>query len=1061
MTTQTNETEVTIRPLQASEDGDALADLFNAFNESWEGGFMGQGEHTAETALEIALRSQKLEIFVAEDIKGRLLGYCSLHPHPRDKEAAYVGIFGAHPEALGKKVGKRLMLETLAKASEVGKNRVDLNTWAGNFQAMPLYKKIGFFWVPETAVAMENYIPLILNEPAFMEFWKKNQEWYTIFSRELTQAPDLEILEGLNVYTYHFEDGEDHLTVWIDRYAKEILGYRLNVNNKEIEIRLLSDSNEAFRGLHFPFQLSIKSSDTLSSINLEEILPDEVHLTKPIPNKIENINEIIVENFLDIGVKTTLFKPQFKGLSPKIRVHWENQDITLNLGLKVESAVVIELYEESSTYNPAHNPKYIEIVLQNKLKKSLNGDLVLKNIQGFTSEITRIQINLQPEEKYLVTIPLKNINSSSNLEFDCKYIFSTEDDDSTVETELYSFSIPILEFSRFHTIEKPRKERVTFYNGYSVFELNLQGGIFQTYTTSGFSQFGLFENQAVGPPFGLDEFNRLMYNYSVEENNNNFIIHVWAESEQRPGLVLKKKIYLVANSALVRIQHFLENHTKDRVFDLGYQISINFNMGPQPLNYTLPFEDSYVKANQFILSRSTMHFGTDPSRFHESWVALESPEVIAGVFGILWQNKQLQTIRLGGGPQQSILSLAYQNQVQPSETNQIAEYLIYDGPGDWKTIRQYWLQHFLSPTKDLMTIPNRTELLTIGNISTTQNSQDSTYDITLDIFSKSLLKIEGDLTLTSEFGTFNPSKIDFQCSLDEKSKIKTNFKLRDLSNKLEVMIKGSIHTSDYQVEEDFVLPLHFSSSQELILTEETLSDIPGYSWSHPLFKAFSAPSYSAGFVDLKIKGENKPLTSPFPEKPPSFFLAKERGGLRFTLGKDFEDVIQGKDDIEYKVKQLSDNDYQGLEFIPKTLESLKELRFISVKFQFLAHPNSSEIKLIFEAFNNGKGPVDFFGILELSPELVEDLILYCILGKKTYALLNKPHRHIAFLDMKAPIIFESIKENWKLTLELPKHEIAMTLLGDFRPAKLYLGILIPMLLKPNERRSRTFYLRIS
>ena len=46
----------------------------------------------------------------------------------RDKNACYIGILGAHPDALGKKVGKTLVLKSIEKATKEGNyERLDLN----------------------------------------------------------------------------------------------------------------------------------------------------------------------------------------------------------------------------------------------------------------------------------------------------------------------------------------------------------------------------------------------------------------------------------------------------------------------------------------------------------------------------------------------------------------------------------------------------------------------------------------------------------------------------------------------------------------------------------------------------------------------------------------------------------------------------------------------------------------------------------------------------------------------------------------------------------------------
>ncbi|MHA2253875.1 MAG: GNAT family N-acetyltransferase, partial [Candidatus Kariarchaeaceae archaeon] len=256
--TETSEDNIIIRPLVLPKDAGKLSNLLDAFNDSWEGGFYGEGQNTAETATELVNQLINIEIFIAEAPNGEFAGYCSLHHHYQDADACYVGLLGAHPNYMGKKVGKRLMLAALDRAKEEKLNRLDLGTWAGNLKAIPLYKKLGLFWVPETAVDMESYIPYILSEPIFSVFWEIHPDWYSILQRKLDQAPDVEKYQNMSVYTYQFVEGSDSLTIWIDRYAKKIMGFEQILDGKILKIDLVSGSNNVHRGL--PLTSTVRAS---------------------------------------------------------------------------------------------------------------------------------------------------------------------------------------------------------------------------------------------------------------------------------------------------------------------------------------------------------------------------------------------------------------------------------------------------------------------------------------------------------------------------------------------------------------------------------------------------------------------------------------------------------------------------------------------------------------------------------------------------------------------------------------------------------------------------------
>jgi ribosomal protein S18 acetylase RimI-like enzyme len=63
---------------------------------------------------------------------------------------AYIPLLGADPAHHGKGVGKALLLEMIRRVTALGFRELTLETWAGNLKAVPLYKRTGFNWEPET-----------------------------------------------------------------------------------------------------------------------------------------------------------------------------------------------------------------------------------------------------------------------------------------------------------------------------------------------------------------------------------------------------------------------------------------------------------------------------------------------------------------------------------------------------------------------------------------------------------------------------------------------------------------------------------------------------------------------------------------------------------------------------------------------------------------------------------------------------------------------------------------------------------------------------------------------
>ena len=241
-------------------DAGKLAELFNSFDRGdlWPGGFTGGVPYTAERVLNSFPAGVKNITVLLSTDRGKFTGICSLHPHGEDAEAAYIGVFGVHPDYLGKGHGKAMILKSLQIAADHGLKRVDLNTWAGNMRAVPLYKKSGMFWVPETSVYMQDFIPGIMNFPLAREFLKKH-EWYSSQVRGLDLVPDAFKIEEMEVFPYEFASGKDHLKVWVDKHGRCIAGLERTLDGKHLKIMCRLTDHKVIAGLEHELLVEIKN----------------------------------------------------------------------------------------------------------------------------------------------------------------------------------------------------------------------------------------------------------------------------------------------------------------------------------------------------------------------------------------------------------------------------------------------------------------------------------------------------------------------------------------------------------------------------------------------------------------------------------------------------------------------------------------------------------------------------------------------------------------------------------------------------------------------------------
>ncbi len=167
-------------------DAERLRKMYRTFDSAWPGGFGGGMEPSAEYLFESMPRMQRLAICVVT-FGDDMVGYCDLHTQTGNSDLAYIPLLGADPDHHGKGVGKALLLEVIKRVTALGYREVMLNTWAGNTKAVPLYKKTGFHWEPESNVLMRNFLPCLLNSAPGKAFFA-DREWYTCFDRTLLKT---------------------------------------------------------------------------------------------------------------------------------------------------------------------------------------------------------------------------------------------------------------------------------------------------------------------------------------------------------------------------------------------------------------------------------------------------------------------------------------------------------------------------------------------------------------------------------------------------------------------------------------------------------------------------------------------------------------------------------------------------------------------------------------------------------------------------------------------------------------------------------------------------------
>ncbi|MFX0209421.1 MAG: GNAT family N-acetyltransferase, partial [Candidatus Hodarchaeota archaeon] len=530
-----------IRPIDTNTDSKNLAVFFNAIDDLWPGTWTQGIKYDEKRAQEFIEKRKALKWFVAFDPQDRLVGLCSIHKRMEEPNVSYIGILGAHPEVLGKKYGKHLLLTAVDFSVKNGDERQDLHTWPSNMTAVPLYKKIGLQWVPDTSVYMQNYIPAILQNSFCKPFFDKHPDWYLDQKRDFSQAPDEQTLGSMKVFYYRFEKEEDFLEVVIDRYSRSITGITRKIDGELIGITLQQKHHDVFAGIEHKASLFIRneSNKELSVIvsmeGSEEISVKTSQEILTVPRGSKTLETTYVVD--DITSDTDI---QRKTPSIKIRIIIDGEVLTLEAGMKVRQLIDI-MISDQAWWRPS-GEQNISIHIQNRSEQPIEGELVLWSINNIDILSPVIPINLAPEENIGADTQLK-IPSNDDDIFTTLYCQVRMGD---VKSRVFELPIFISNSQGLAAGIQQDKKCVIIQNQYIRGVLKLEGAS-ADFRTPDETLMGIgLRTLDYGPPFGFSEFNQVEFSPKIIEKRNSIQVRLSRRGQSKRELYFHRVFELRA-----------------------------------------------------------------------------------------------------------------------------------------------------------------------------------------------------------------------------------------------------------------------------------------------------------------------------------------------------------------------------------------------------------------------------------------------------------------------------------------------------------------------------------
>ncbi len=637
-----------------SADNQGLADMWNQSQSAWPTGFGGNVDFTAQRVAEDMKKQQALFYLVAEQT-GKIIGYCWVSSYPKEPDACYVALLNAHPDYHGQGVGKGLLLESIRRAVKLGYYRVDLHTWPSNAKAVPLYKKTGFFWLPETQVHMQNYIPAVLAHPLCRDFFARH-DWYRTFVRKLDQEPDEVKIGERRVFPYRFQAGNEYVEVTFDMESRRAYA----VETDKVKVRIVLDDPEVMVGMKQRVEIKCSSPEN-DKVKVAWLRTKNRKISlKPAGKSAE----------LTVDPEVETPEEQMPALSVGARVALGSLCFKLEAGIRPKQPVEL-----------GWEPKYPDFSIKERARLWLT---MLNN----TGRRARVSLNLKHRNS--VQARLANIAGIAEKEGKTGCLLEVAKWGKGVDEMLVklnarfgrrmlsskSYRVPLFNIGHGQRPALWQDERKAIWETpcFRAEVIRRGGEIDLTEKHTGLYIASV--NSSLGPPFWPNEFDNIKF--KARKNGESLV--VWAESQQVPGLRFEKIMSITQEHSL-ELRHRVFNGSKGKG---NYRVSLSVWDGAKTprARKVIPLVQGFVGIsgpNPFGgLSHELPH---KPEDYKESWWANEDGGAVTGV---AWQKAakiDYPSLELDLG------------RIKPGASAETPPVYFLFGPGDHVLVRRWYLQY--------------------------------------------------------------------------------------------------------------------------------------------------------------------------------------------------------------------------------------------------------------------------------------------------------------------------------------------------------------------------------
>jgi GNAT superfamily N-acetyltransferase len=711
--------EYTIRAY-TSADNAGLAVMWNESDDQWPGTFTGGVPMTGEMVRDwMEKETCLMRLVVEERSSGRIVGYGSLWQDASQSDTCYVELLNVHPAHQKRSLARRMLTQMVDWATDSGYHRMTIGTWPGNLKSVPLYKKVGFFWVPDTDVDLENYVPAVRQLAVARRFFERH-DWYTTFQRELDQVEDDQrhpSTGDMKVFVLRWEEDGESLEAVVDRQSQALTG----LETADFAAYAVVDDSEPAQSIAYPVRWRVVNKRA-EPVDVSVLASGEtgIELNHSASFTLAAGEGRFVEATYTCAVAAPRLDPGngHEGRpAPAIKTTLVigGDMVELGTGLRYRPAVEVSAEPEFPSLLPGKS-KTIHLQLRNRAGRPLSGDVAIVPQEGLQTGWQRHEFQLEKDGyaglPLVVTCdragstPLL-LTATFSDGFHHSDGFHQSDgahhSDGAHQVTAAPQRIPLLVTPPAGVSADRAQDKIVVENDFFQLVCQVRGGACQVWNKAR-QRRDVSIVEEVGPPFEPWDLSGKPYDLALEQRQGWAQVTLTAKSGNFTGLTVAREITVTASPQMRVCYRVVNNSATLHRFQVRPSLRLR---DLDASHVALPRREWLVieRASEFPAVRGDLP--QKPDLLAEQWIALTCDGQVSGA---IWDTSVAEHEFWW----EHLFLCFAERALEPQTAVQVGPFYLYVGPGDWRAVRRAWQRTTGRAVRRLKVLPKSARPFVFG-----------------------------------------------------------------------------------------------------------------------------------------------------------------------------------------------------------------------------------------------------------------------------------------------------------------------------------------------------------